>query len=91
MVLLAAGSALVAGSSYQETDVQAQTQKVEVVRSFYFNRKPLPVGSIAELPAIFAREVIASNKAKAVNGDDQSGASQAKSQDEKGKTQKPLV
>jgi hypothetical protein len=68
MALLAAGSALVAGGHFSEGS-EMQTQKVRVVRAFYFNREALAVNSEHELPALFAREVIAANKAVAVSGE----------------------
>jgi len=67
MALLAAGSALVAGG-FTETTMQLQTQKVRVLRTFYFDRKAQKVGAVVELPKIFAIEVRAANKAEFVDG-----------------------
>jgi len=66
MVLSAADSALVAGSS-QEGNMQAQqaqpqVQSARVIRSFYFNGKPTKVGETIELPRFFALEMKAANK-----------------------------
>lgn len=43
-----------------------ETLKVEVLRSFYFHGKPVPARAEIELPYLFAREVIAANKAKII-------------------------
>ena len=40
-----------------------EPKKVRVVRAFYYERKPVKVGEVVELPHIFALEVCASNKA----------------------------
>lgn len=62
------GSALVAGSARPlETNMAKQipqTQKVRVMRAFYFDRKLLEVGQVLDLPTLFAREVEASHKAE---------------------------
>jgi hypothetical protein len=63
MALTAAGSALVAGST-QENHMQLQVTKVRVVRAFYFDKKPTTVGTVVELPKIFASEMIAAKKAE---------------------------
>ena len=63
MALLAAGSALVAGS-HLEKDMQ--TQSVRVVRAFYYQGKPTKVGTLVELPKVFAKEMIAAKKAEEV-------------------------
>jgi hypothetical protein len=72
VALLAAGSPLVAGS-FQENGMQAaqavkgpEKQEVRVERAFYFNGKPTKVGETIELPRIFASEMIAAHKAKAI-------------------------
>jgi hypothetical protein len=63
VALLAAGSALVAGS-HLEKDMQ--TQSVRVVRAFYYQGKPTKVGTMVELPKVFAKEMIAARKAEEV-------------------------
>ena len=62
MALLAAGSALVAGS-HSEKEMQPQMQRVRVLRGFYFDKKLMKVDSEPELPRLFAIEVCAANKA----------------------------
>jgi hypothetical protein len=64
MVLLAKGSALVANSTIPKKEEWMITKKVEVVRCFYYQLKPLPVGTIIELPLNVATEVLAMGKAK---------------------------
>lgn len=77
MPLLAAGSALVAGSISERDHMQAQqaaakpapTMQVKVLRSFFYRRgssgslEPVKVGEVLEVPAIFGRELVAGNKA----------------------------
>lgn len=85
MPLSAAGSSLVAGGGVPSKESNMQTQRVKVTRAFFFERKPLAVGTEVDLPLIFAREVIASNKAERVDGKQETTpASRAKEQ-------KPLV
>lgn len=59
MALLAAGSALVAGS-HPENNMQ--TKKGRVLRAFYYQGKPTVVGQVVELPRVFALEMAAANK-----------------------------
>lgn len=67
MVLLAAGSGLVAGSAFSNTEgTSMQTVQVEVVRAFYYEGKSQKVGARLTLPKTFAAEVVAANKAKVV-------------------------
>jgi len=66
MALTAAGSALVAGSS-QENTMQVQSQEVRVLRAFYFKGEPQKVGTKVTLPKILAIEVRAANKAEFVD------------------------
>jgi hypothetical protein len=68
MALQAAGSALVAGGS-QESAMQLQVTKVRVTRAFYFDKKPTKVGSVVELPKVFAAEMIAAHKAEPVDSE----------------------
>ncbi len=42
----------------------APTLKVQVVRAFYYQGKPIAVGETPTLPAVFAREMIAAHKAE---------------------------
>lgn len=46
-----------------------KTKKVRVLRSFYHARKLIEEGKVVELPLTLAHEVIASNKAEAIGGD----------------------
>jgi len=69
MALLAAGSALVAGSQL-ETDMQEmQVKEVRVLRAFYYQRKPIEVGKVLDLPKTFAAEMVAAKKAQYTSGD----------------------
>ena len=41
-----------------------KTKKVTVLRAFYFNRAVQALGSVVELPSVFADEMIAAKKAE---------------------------
>lgn len=43
-----------------------KTMRVKVLRKFYFDRKVQELGSVVELPAVFAVEMIAANKAERI-------------------------
>lgn len=49
-----------------QTEDRMKTRKVKVVRPFYFERKVRERNCVIEVPALFAIEVIAANKAEAV-------------------------
>ena len=44
--------------------MQLQVAKVRVVRAFYYDKKPVKVDTVVELPKIFAAEMVAANKAE---------------------------
>jgi oligoribonuclease (3'-5' exoribonuclease) len=69
MALLAAGSALVAGSSLENDMQEMQVREVRVLRAFYYNRKPIEVSKVLELPKIFAAEMVAAKKAQYTDGE----------------------
>ena len=60
-MLSAKSSGLVAGSTAQPT--MDKVIKIKVERPFYFERKVLAKGSIVDLPAAIASEVIGMGKA----------------------------
>lgn len=62
-MLSAIGSPLVAGSAASPM----ATKHVEVIRSFYLAGAAQSVGSVIEVDAKFAVELVASNKAKIVD------------------------
>lgn len=64
MALLAAGSALVAGSVLE--DSMPAIRNIKVVRAFYWQGTALPIGTIKELPTAFALEMCASGKAEII-------------------------
>lgn len=64
MPLLAAGSALVAGSHQEEI---VNEKRVRVTRAFYYQRKACQVGDLVALPPVFALEMIAAHKAEPVS------------------------
>jgi len=59
MALLAAGSALVAGSHLENI---MQTKKGRVLRAFYYQGKPTKVNETVELPRVFALEMASAHK-----------------------------
>jgi hypothetical protein len=61
MVMLSAHSALVAGSITAEDAMKKQT--IKVTRGFLYQGKPLASGSIVEVDAELARELVAMGKA----------------------------
>lgn len=60
MVMLSANSALVAGSVAAEATM---TQKVQVVRPFWFGGKPHQAGAVLDVPDTAAAELVAMGKA----------------------------
>lgn len=66
MALTATGSALVAGSSAENPMAIQNTQRVKVLRAFFFERKLCKVESEIDLPWTFAHEVRAAGKAEFV-------------------------
>lgn len=48
----------------QEEIMTTGKQQIKVKRSFYYNNIPVKTGEIIEVPSAFAREMIASDKAK---------------------------
>jgi hypothetical protein len=65
MALLAAESALVAGSAGRK-DMQIQNRTVRVLRAFFIHGKPTKVGDVLELPKLFALEMHAAKKVEFV-------------------------
>src|SRR3990172_10625654 len=65
MALMAMNSPLIAGSSFQEVNMGLKS--VKAIRAFYSKGKPVQVGEIVAVPSLFASELIASNKAEAVD------------------------
>lgn len=65
MALLAAGSVLVAGGVLE--DSMSAIRNIKVVRAFYWQGKPLSVGTTKELPTAFALEMCASGKAEIIS------------------------
>ena len=61
MVMLSAGSALVAGSVTGEQPMA--NQSIKVVRPFWFYGKQHFAGSVIEVPAVAAGELLAMGKA----------------------------
>jgi hypothetical protein len=59
MVLLAAGSPLVAGGAVSEM----KTQTIKVVRAFFVDGKVQPVGAVIDVPAWVAAEAVYCGKA----------------------------
>lgn len=43
-----------------------KTQKVRVVRAFYWKGEPTKVGDVVEVPEVFAAELVAAKKAERV-------------------------
>ena len=58
------GAALVGRPGNQ--GVLMKTMRVKIVRPFYYDRKVQKSGDIVELPAVFAVEMIAANKAEGI-------------------------
>ena len=61
MVMLSAHSVLVAGSIADGANMR--TQKVKVVRPFWFAGNPHQAGTVLEMPEVVAAEAIALGKA----------------------------
>jgi hypothetical protein len=62
MVMLSAASALVAGSVAGEQSMA--NQQIQVVRPFWFGGKAHQAGTVIEVPAAAAAELLAMGKAK---------------------------
>ena len=59
------GAALVGRPANLEERMKTMT--VKVLRPFYYNREALKLGATVELPAVFALEMCAANKAERVD------------------------
>ena len=59
------GAALI-GRPYNQGDAM-KTMRVKVLRPFYFNRTVQKLWAIVELPAVFALEMIAAQKAERID------------------------
>jgi hypothetical protein len=67
MVLLAAGSPLVAGASPEEgMPREIPMLKVRVERAFYYQGVAHPVGALLVVPEVFATDLVAGRKATIV-------------------------
>lgn len=64
-MLSATGSPLVAGSAISE-NTQMQTMHIKVLRAFRYKGETVPVNDKLEVPTTFGRELIAANKAEAI-------------------------
>lgn len=53
----------------QQTPAQPKTLKVKVVRSFYYQGKPIEKDAIVELPRVFAMEMRDAKKATVIEAD----------------------
>lgn len=73
MALTAAGSPLVAGSSMENAMTIQPTQRVKVLRPFYFDKKLQEKDKELDLPRTFAIEVRDANKAEFVDRPVQKG------------------
>lgn len=63
MVMLSAASALVAGSVAGDEDMANKTQFVKVVRPFWYGGRAYQAGSLVEVSAASAIELVAMGKA----------------------------
>jgi hypothetical protein len=80
------GAALIEGRAIPR-EITMATRKVQVLRSFYYERTAMKVGDTVELPALFANELIANNKAQAVIEPEKAAEPAAPASPDRGKKQ----
>lgn len=66
MVLSAANTSVLVAGSHPIGEGMTKITRVKVLRGFYQAGKLHAAGTIAELPELFAREMVAAHKAEAV-------------------------